>query len=204
MVTDQRLECQSLHLQQRVACRRQDDALDEVAWKGHEAGARRLARTDGEIRLAEPHQFDDFLRRALAQHEFDVRKAPRKFLQHGRQCVARLGMRRGDRQRAVMARREIAGDFREAVGVRQNASRHVYHRRAGLGQSQQPLGIATKELHPQFAFEAAQMATQCRLRCAERGRGARHAAVVAHDFDQGAELLEFHNDSVISMRNYSH
>ena len=147
---------------------------------------------DADIRLAGDHPLGDLRRAALVHLEFDCRMLDNEIAHHDRQRIARLGMGRCQNQPAALT----AGKFRtgplEIFGFAQDAFGNRQHRLARLGDAGEAFAAAFEDRHPQFFLEQLDLLGNPWLRGEQRLGGFGDVESLALDFDDVAQLLEFH------------
>src|SRR5690606_5490190 len=114
------------------------------------------AARDREIDLVRADQLRDLLRRALVELEIHLRIALTKAADRLRQHVARLGMRRRDRQRALLLRSEVAREARDILDLTQDLAGASDDLASGGRHGGQALALARVALQTDLRSEAPQ------------------------------------------------
>jgi hypothetical protein len=147
---------------------------------------------DAEIGFAVDQPLSDLRRAALVQFQANRRMLLHEALDHRRQRVARLGVGGGDGQRALIAGGKIRADALQVLRIAQNPRGQVEYHAAWIGDADQPFAAALENGDAQLLFEQANLLGDARLRSGQRVGGGGNVEVLPFDFDQIAELLEFH------------
>lgn len=119
---------------------------------------------DGQINLAARGELGDLPGRALLQGEADTGPSPHEELNDRRQDIARLSMRGGDRQGAMLGITALLGDATDVFGLGEDALGLIDHLSTQRGECDELLAPAHEQGRTQFRLELADLPAQCRLR----------------------------------------
>ena len=176
-----------------MACRG-DDAVAPLAHRQRDQLRILVERLggDADVGLAGDHPFGDLRRAALVHFELDRRVAGDEIAHHHRQRVARLGMGRRQHEAAALAGGELGTRPLEVFRFAQDALGDLEHRLARLGDAGEALAAALEDGDPEFFLEQNDLLRDARLRGVQHLGRLRDIESLAPDFDDVAELLEFH------------
>ena len=196
-ITGQRLEGQFLAIGQRVILGHQHAAIPAIARQQDEV-VEQLQRlgADGEVGLPLTDHVGDLLRRALLHVQRDIRVLAREIGDHRRQGITRLGVRGGDRQAAATVVTVLLGDVLDVLHRAQHLACQLDDGLAGRGHPRQVLATAREDFDAKLIFQQTNLLGNARLGGIQTLRGGGHVQVVAGDFPDITQLLEFHAASL--------
>src|SRR5690606_6875453 len=191
----ERLQVERLRLAcERMLLRHERDAMPVVDRQQRELREQILrARRDREIDLVRADELGDLLRRALVQLQVDARIALAERAHDLGQHVARLRVRRRDRQRAVELGREIAREALNVADLAQDLARAGDDLAAGRRDRGQALALAREQLDAELGLELLQLLADARLAGIQALGGRRDVEAAVDDSDQVFELLQRHS-----------
>ncbi len=150
------------------------------------------AGRDREIDLVRAHELDDLLRRSLVQLEIDARIALAERADDLGQHIARLGVSRGDRQRAVELGGEVAREARDVADLAEDLARACDHLAARGRDGGEALALAREQLHAELRLELLELLADAGLARIEPLGGGRDVEPAVRDAYEILELLERH------------
>jgi hypothetical protein len=158
---------------------------------------------DRQVRLVGLHAAEHFLAVSLPELQADPRESAPEAPDHGRQRVARLGMRRGDDELAGQLVAKLLADAAHVIGLEQRALREAVNVPPRGRQPGQAIALAVENHHAELALEKLDLLAHARLGGMKRFRGPRKMELVAHDFTEIAQLLERHGTDASIPKNYT-
>ena len=187
------LEREVLRAQDRMAFLRDDAARDREARQHDEARKRPHGLgAEREIGFVLLDRFADLRRVALLEPQPHARVALDELLDDARQHVARVGVRRRDREVALLLRVVVVVDRVQVVDVVQDPLRDLDHLAAGIGQADDAIPLALEDLEAELRLEQLDLLAHPRLRGVQRVRRGRDVIAVAVHFDDVFQLPELH------------
>ena len=145
---------------------------------------------DADVGVAARRLLGDLHRVALVQLELDLGIARREIAQHRRQHVARLRVRRRDRERALVLAPEFVADALQVADFAQRAARGRDDDFAGRRERGEPLALAHEDPHAELVLELPDLLADAGLRREQRLRRVGHVEAVIDDRAEVAELLQ--------------
>jgi hypothetical protein len=137
-------------------------------------------------------ELGNLLGRSLMKLEIDLRIALGERLDHLWQYIARLRVRRRNRQRAGLLPLELTRKVRDVFYLAQHTPRAVDDFLTGRRDGRETLALAREQLHAQLALELLELLADPRLARIEPLGGCRDVEAAVDDRDQVLELLERH------------
>ncbi len=110
-----------------------------------------------------------------------------------RQHIARLRVRGGDDELALLAIGELLAEPLDVGGVDQNALDDLDQLLAGVGQAEQALAAAHEQLDAELVLEVLDVLADARLRGEQRVGHLGQVEVPPHRLAHDAQLLEVHD-----------
>ena len=174
---------------------RDQNAAVPVVARHHDQIVKMLHRFggDGEICRALSRLLSNLTRRSLMNAQRNIRISLHEIRHQRRHEVARLGVRRRDRQRALHFIAVFLAQLPNTVAFTQDLaanSQNFFTRRCNVGQV---LAVAGKDFNAQLVFKQANLLADAWLRGEQALSGSRDIQVVPSDFPDIAKLLKFHS-----------
>ena len=169
-----------------------------IAGQQHHVGEQLLrARGDREVDAVELRHFGDLLGCALVQVQADVWVALAKRLDHARQHVTRLGVRRADRERAARLVAQLLRQALDALDFAQDPQRPLDDLLAGGRDLREVAAVARKDLKAELVLEQLELLADARLRSVQFLRGGSDVESVLGDRREVAQLMELHGPQTL-------
>ena len=155
---------------------------------------------DADVGIAVAEHGGDLGRAALVQRQAHLGVGLAELGHHVRQHVARLRVRGGDDDLALLAIGELLAEPLDVGRVDQHALDDLHHLLAGVGEAEQPLAAAHEQLDAEFVLQVADVLADARLRGVQRVRHLGQVEVAPHGLADDAQLLEVHGSSPVRRR----
>ena len=138
----------------------------------------------------------DLRRRTLMQMQAHLRIGTAEFLDDRRQRVARLRMRRGEAQLALVGGAEFLGDVANVLGFEQQFARVLEDALAGRRDFGDMLAVAHEDVDAKFFLQQAHLLRHAGLRSEHRIGGSRDVQTALRNFLDVMQLAQFHESLI--------
>src|SRR5579859_1255256 len=147
---------------------------------------------DRNVGFAGSYHFRDLRGATLAQRQAHVGITLGESLNDMRKGIARLRMSGCNGEATLVLFGELLPDLLEVVGVLEYALRDIQYRPARFRYRHDTLAVAHENIDPYFVFQAANLLADAGLRGMQDVRSGRQVEVLACNFADIAQLLQFH------------